>query len=255
MNTAIVLAAGRGSRLGPSAIERAKCMTPIAGRSLLDWQRRAMLRAGIQRRVVVTGHAADSVALVPGECRAHCNDWAANGPIGSLLCVDRAILEAGFVLAYGDCVWRADWLSRLLTEPGDLVLPADIRWHSLWHARFADPLSDAETFQTRAGRLCEIGARASSETEIEAQFMGLVSVRPQGWRSMQRTITRIGLDRARRCDATGLLSEMLSDGAEIRVLPLAGGWIEVDSMRDLACYRQRLGDGARWDHDWRDRPG
>lgn len=247
-----MLAAGRGSRLGPAGDDRAKCMMSLAGRRLLEWQRRAMAQAGLEHRIVVTGHAAETIVLAPGEGRIHCDDWAANGPIGSLLCVAPAVLEAGFVLAYGDCVWRADWLSRLLAAPGDLVLPADIRWQALWRARFDDPLADAETFRSRAGRLVEIGARAASMAEIEAQFMGLAHVRPRGWRSMQRTIARLGIARARRCDVTGLLSEMLSDGADIRVLPLAGGWVEVDSGFDLACYQACTAAGADWDHDWRE---
>ncbi len=255
MKTAILLAAGRGRRLQGRAGAQPKCMAELAGRPLLHWQRDAFERAGLCRRVVVTGFAAERVPLLAGESGVHCADWDSGGPLGSLLCVAPAVLEQGFVLGYGDCVWRAEWLRRLRTQPGDLVLPADRRWAELWRERWQHPLQDAESFRSAGGMLLEIGAPAAGMDLVEAQFMGLLGVRPAGWRCMHATIARLGAQRARRMDLTGLLAEMLQDGAEIRVLPVDGGWIELDTPQDLALYRRRLAAAGDWTHDWRDRAG
>ena len=45
----IILAAGRGSRMGVLTDERPKCLTVLAGRTLLEWQIEAMRKAGIVR--------------------------------------------------------------------------------------------------------------------------------------------------------------------------------------------------------------
>jgi L-glutamine-phosphate cytidylyltransferase len=54
---AVVLAAGTGSRLGG----RLKALFPLAGRPLIDHCIEALVHAGVERLVVVTGHGADSL--------------------------------------------------------------------------------------------------------------------------------------------------------------------------------------------------
>lgn len=58
---AIILAAGRGTRLLPLTENRPKCLLEVAGRSLLGWQLWALQEAGIDDVVVVTGFGAAQV--------------------------------------------------------------------------------------------------------------------------------------------------------------------------------------------------
>ncbi|WP_152046207.1 phosphocholine cytidylyltransferase family protein [Aureimonas psammosilenae] len=57
----IILSAGRGSRLQGLTAERPKCLLDISGRSLLEWQVRALEAAGVAEIVVVTGFGASHV--------------------------------------------------------------------------------------------------------------------------------------------------------------------------------------------------
>lgn len=59
---AIILSAGQGRRLLPLTAETPKCLIPFSGRSLLEWQVRALNAAGVAEVVVVTGFEADKVA-------------------------------------------------------------------------------------------------------------------------------------------------------------------------------------------------
>jgi NDP-sugar pyrophosphorylase family protein len=54
--TAIVMAAGRGSRLAPLTDRIPKPLLPIAGRAVIDGVLDSLLHAGISRVTVVTGH-------------------------------------------------------------------------------------------------------------------------------------------------------------------------------------------------------
>jgi choline kinase len=60
--TAIVLAAGRGSRLGALTASRPKCLLPLGSETLLDRQLRLLEYAGIDSTVVVTGYRAGDIA-------------------------------------------------------------------------------------------------------------------------------------------------------------------------------------------------
>ena len=52
---AIILSAGKGSRLLPLTESRPKCLIDLAGRSLLEWQLDALAANGVDEAVVVTG--------------------------------------------------------------------------------------------------------------------------------------------------------------------------------------------------------
>lgn len=64
---AIILSAGKGSRLLPLTENQPKCLIDLAGRSLLEWQLDALAANGIDEAVVVTGFRDELVdAVVAG---------------------------------------------------------------------------------------------------------------------------------------------------------------------------------------------
>ena len=60
IDTAILLAAGEGSRL--RALAPSKPLCPVAGRPLIDHALLGLAQAGIARAIVVVGYAADAIA-------------------------------------------------------------------------------------------------------------------------------------------------------------------------------------------------
>ena len=52
---AIILSAGQGSRLLPLTQQLPKCLIDLAGRSMLEWQLRALDQMGVAEAVIVTG--------------------------------------------------------------------------------------------------------------------------------------------------------------------------------------------------------
>src|SRR3546814_13695328 len=66
VDKAVILSAGKGSRLLPLTADKPKCLIEINGRSLLEWQLDALAASGIRDIVVVTGfrdHLVDAVAM------------------------------------------------------------------------------------------------------------------------------------------------------------------------------------------------
>ena len=78
---AIIVAAGRGRRLGAETEEIPKCMVKVAGRAILHRQLDALAAAGVDDVVVVRGYRGDKIAPPAGgpPLRFVDNpDWAAN---------------------------------------------------------------------------------------------------------------------------------------------------------------------------------
>ncbi|UCE87787.1 MAG: NTP transferase domain-containing protein, partial [Deltaproteobacteria bacterium] len=58
---ALILAAGRGKRLGEHSAEHNKCMLPLAGKPLVQYSLENAVRAGVQEIVIVVGYHAEEI--------------------------------------------------------------------------------------------------------------------------------------------------------------------------------------------------
>ena len=59
INRAILIAAGRGKRLGPHTEDIPKCMVEVGARPILGWVWEAFAAAGVEELVVIRGYKGD----------------------------------------------------------------------------------------------------------------------------------------------------------------------------------------------------
>jgi len=243
---AVILAAGRGSRMAERTDAKPKCLSLLAGRTLLDWQLEALRAAGIGDIGIVRGYRGELLAP-PGVALFDNPRWQQTNMVGSLACAAGWLAADDCIVSYADIVYPGASVRALAAAPGDLVVAYDLDWLRLWRRRFADPLADAETFRVdAAGRLTEIGARAASVAEIMGQYMGLLRFTPRGWQTAAAHLARLPAAERDRLDMTALLRGLLGAGVPIATLALQGQWLEVDSGSDLELYERIVaGQGGR----------
>jgi len=238
----IILAAGRGSRMGGLTSDRPKCMTVLGGQTLLDRQLVALAAAGVKERAIVRGYLAETFDAPVTYFENP--RWSGTNMVASLACAEAWLGAAPCVISYSDIVYGPDSVRRLLAADGDIVITYDPHWRRLWELRFDDPLSDAETFRRdEDGRLLEIGARAESLDQIEGQYMGLLRLRPTGWAQIRRLLESLEPGGVDRLDMTSLLQMLLDAGARIDTVAIDEPWYEVDSESDLRLYEQKFFGG------------
>lgn len=230
---ALILAAGRGSRLGDATADRPKCLVDVAGRTLLRRQTAALEAAGVDSIGVVAGWRAESFDGL-GLTVFTNPRWHETTMVESLAAADAWLRAEPVIVGYGDIVYTAETVRRLIASPGDLVITYDPDWYALWRRRFERPLDDAETFTLDAdGRLLDIGGRASDVEEIHGQYMGLLKLTPASWRVVRRV--RAGDPEVAGLDMTGTLRHLVRRGLlSVRTTPVAGPWFEFDHPSDLA---------------------
>lgn len=252
---AVILAAGRGSRLGALTDLAPKCMTMVAGRTLLDWMLDALLQSGIEYVLVVGGYGYECVAAYQSArvTTVFHAGWSETNMLGTLRVAQPWLALHPCLIAYSDIAVRHAHLARLRSATGDIVVANNTRWHSLWAERCVDVLDDAENFVAEAGALTKIGGRAASVAEIGGQFMGLLKTTPIGWTQLSAVLTNDPMV-ARSGDTTKLLARALNCGVLINVVDCDGGWVEIDTPSDLDGVERALLSvtTGRWAHDWRD---
>ena len=82
---AVILAAGEGTRLRRSPLDRPKCLVELAGRPLLAWQIDALRARGVDDVTVVTGYRADQITRRDRR-RVHNPRYDDTNMVASLMC-------------------------------------------------------------------------------------------------------------------------------------------------------------------------
>jgi choline kinase len=164
--------------------------------------------------------------------------------VASLACAEAWLADAPCLVSYADIFYPAETVRRLMRADAPLALAYDPDWLALWSGRFADPLSDAETFRLDGARVVEIGARPRSVDEVEGQYMGLLRFTPEAWSLAQRLRAELSAARRDRLDMTSLVAALIARGLDVVAVPTAPGWGEIDSQSDLAFYEARIASGA-----------
>ncbi|MGB8801909.1 MAG: phosphocholine cytidylyltransferase family protein [Candidatus Acidiferrales bacterium] len=244
MMRAIILAAGRGSRLGHLGNDRPKCFVELEGKPLIERQIAALRRGGADEIGVVRGYRAEMIDF-PGLSYFANERWAETNMVMSLVAAASWLRTGPVIVSYGDIFYRNELVRGLAGAPGQLVISYDRAWRRLWTRRFADPLADAETFRINpAGELLEIGGKTTRIEDIEGQYMGLLKFTPPAWGVVEKLLSALDAASRDRLDMTGLLRRLIaSKEIPIGTFGTDGQWGEIDNPQDVALYEEMIREG------------
>lgn len=241
----IILAAGQGLRLRPLTNDRPKCLVPLRGKPLLNYQLDVFRNAGLFDVSLVVGY--QSHQLAGYGLRQYCNQaYATTNMVYSLFCAEHAFGTADdIIVSYGDIVFEARILQALLASAGDFSVIVDEGWYDLWALRMPDPLADAETLQVdEQRRILEIGRPATSYEEIQGQYIGLFKISGRAATAVRQfyrqTIAREqhrGMN-DRSIDMTSFIDQIARRLLPVDAVFVRHGWLEVDTVADLRQYEK-----------------
>lgn len=241
MTKAIVLAAGVGSRLHPYTSSLPKGMVPFLGKALLIRQIESLRRAGVGEVILVGGAHADKLPKSVDSILIN-RSYQTTNMVESLLCARQKFDGSeDIVISYSDIVCEPAVIEKLMAADGDLVISSDVEWERLWRMRMDDPLSDAESFKvSEDGYVVELGRKAESYDDIQAQYIGLVKV-PKSKQvdfiaAYDQIASSSGLGNAASMYMTDLIQGLIDQGWLVSPSFINGGWIEVDTVDDLNKY-------------------
>ena len=233
IETAILLSAGRGSRLLPLTAERPKCLIEFNGRSLIGWQIEMLARRGVRRIEVVTGFETDMVeAHLAGisdprvEIVTHFNPfYQVADNLGSCWIV-RDRMEAGdFLILNGDTLVSEEIVGRVLQgSDWPIAVTVDVK----------DEYDSDDMKVERAGeRLVRIGKTLTAE-QANAVSIGFLAVRGEG-ASLFREAVRRAMRTPEGVNHWYLkVIDTLAESGKVGTVSIAGSdWAEVDFLTDI----------------------
>ena len=233
---AIVLAASRGAELAELTVNRPKAMVPVGGVPLLQRIVDTYRRAGVQRFVVVRGHAAAAVNLA-GLTYADNPGWQESGELASLQCGLAACADGGdLVVSYGDVLFKRYIVEQLLDTGADWTIAVDTHWQdSVNRGRDADYVhcSTPHT-RTNGGNCVELRdvTGAIEPERVHGEWMGFLRVAARRRADFGRVLAAVAA-RDARAGMPDLLNALVAEGERVRVIYSTGNWLDIDSLDDL----------------------
>jgi choline kinase len=230
--------------MGATGEDRPKCLVELDGKPLLDRQMAALRRGGVEEIGIVRGYRAEMLSL-PGLSCFDNERWAQTNMVMSLAAASAWLRSGPVIVSYADIFYRAALVRGLMDAAGEMVISYDRAWRRLWTRRFADPLSDAETFRIdAAGQLLEIGGKTARIEDIEGQYMGLLKFTPAAWSAVEAHLATLDQPTRDRLDMTGLLRRLLAEKIiSITTFGTDGQWGEIDNPGDVALYQTMIREG------------
>lgn len=253
---AIIVAAGRGRRLGPETAELPKCMVQVGGRPILHRQLQAMSDAGVTDVVIVRGYLGERITAPGFPVRFIENpDWANNNILTSLAFAAHE-MDEGFMFSYSDIVFAPDYAQQLARTDAAVALVIDRQWQKTYVGRVQHPISEAELTSVvshgSSARVDRVGKTVVPAEAAAGEFIGLARFSATGAADLKRVwadaLAR-GLEepfgraaRLRQAYLSDALNAMADRGTPLTPLFIDGRWREIDTEEDLSRAHQAVND-------------
>jgi len=253
--TAIIAAAGFEKQLLPLIEDKPKCLLDIKGKTILERQVATLNESNIKEIALVRGYKKEAITLP--NIRYYDNDrYEDTGELFSLFCAENE-MKGRCLFLYGDIIFEAAVLEKLLKSSADISLVVDLAWYDQQqHGQSAphikpdlvslqDPPGQSYLFRyitpDEQNRILKIGQHIPHE-QAHGEFIGLAMFSERGieaftqvYRAAQKKFQNTGFHEAgslNKASFTDMIQELIDTGHSVNCVPTFKGWMEVDSFEE-----------------------
>ena len=239
---AVILAAGRGTRMGTLTASTPKPLLQLRGRPIIEHILLGLHAAGARDAVVVSGYLGEQLERCLGDGTrlnirlTYRRQTQPDGTARALLLARDALRDEPFLLSWGDIVVAArtyaDLVAAFAACPCDALLTVNA---------VDDPWRGAAVYvddTRRVTRLVEKPPRGSSQTRWNNAGLFVFSPRILSYAERLRPSPR------GEYELPQALSAMVDSGCLVRALPVLGFWSDLGTPEDLAAAEKALGPAA-----------
>jgi NDP-sugar pyrophosphorylase family protein len=227
----VVLAAGRGTRMGEMTADLPKPMLRVNGKPILEHVLGRLSAAGVERFFMVIGYRREVIV-------EHFHNWRlpiqfrvqepVNGTGSAARLARDFTRKDPFLLTFGD----------ILCDPAAYVACVEALGESteavIGVRRVDDPYQGAAVYERDAViyKVIEKPPKGASQTNWNSA--GLYVLRPSAYRYLERLTP----SPRNEFELTQIFDLMLADGRELRIAPIDGLWRDVGRPEDLTALNE-----------------
>ncbi|MBW2594825.1 MAG: phosphocholine cytidylyltransferase family protein [Deltaproteobacteria bacterium] len=231
VTTALLLAAGTGSRLYPLTRNEPKCLTIVNGVSILERLISSLNQHGFKRLVVVTGHLENSIRDFLGNRVGDIEIDYIFSPLYKTtnniysLWMAREVINEPFLLLESDLVFDESLLDAMLYP--DRIAVAKMR---SWMNGGCVTINQSK--QVKAF----LAGNADSSGETKYKTVNIYSISLASWHCIVKRLDQHISDGKVNDYYEAVFAEMIADGSlSFKIVSFDGKpWYEIDTIEDLA---------------------
>tara|TARA_Y100001970_G_scaffold291427_1_gene428538 strand:- start:3270 stop:4034 length:765 start_codon:yes stop_codon:yes gene_type:complete len=240
----IILAAGRGSRMGKLTTNKPKSFVKIdKNKRLIDKVIENFENLGFKKITIITGYKSKKFQQFKKINKIKNKKWKTTNIFGSLICADKILSKHQTIISYADIYYEKQAIKILENskKKNGIVILSYKHWKKYWKERFTNPLSDLETFKVNSKRqLIEIGNRSNSYKNIKGQYMGIFKIYPQSWYRIKKHLFK-KIKNLDKLDITSLFQLIIKKKiCNIHVENYSKKWSEIDSIKDYKIFKKSV---------------
>jgi len=245
---AIIVAAGKSSRLLPLIPDKPVCLLEIGSKTIIARDLENLRACGIFDIVVVRGYQGAKINY-PAVRYYENSDYQNTGILRSLFHA-KGEMDDRFIFCYSDIVYAKEVLELLLRDQSDISLIVDTDWESHYHHRHQHPVSEAELVRVEGDRITQIGRNIIPPDEVHGEFIGLAKFSKKGAEILKMNYEWViqnykarAFHRAPSIDKayfTDMIQELIDQGYSVRHIDIRGGWAEIDTPEDFNMVSREL---------------
>ncbi len=255
----LIIAAGRGKRLGSFTKDTPKPLVKVDGSCFFENTIKHFHSVGITNIAAVIGYKKEQFKSIKNITFFENNNWENNNILHSLFHA-RNFMDDDLIIAYGDIWFEEEPIRNIFTNTNDFVIAVDQDWEGYYQGRTEHPISEAENVHYDNNLIVRnIGKHIYSPEGncSTGEFMGLIKISKRIIRDLVSEFENIEIN-TRNTDSfqnastfqnaylTDFIQYLIEKDYDISCCINRQGWYEVDTLQDLENLKFSLGvQGAR----------
>jgi len=262
----LIIAAGRGSRLGHLTDTSPKCLLKVGGISIVERIINEMSDVGVKKFALVRGYLGHKFELKNIQYFENFQ-YRNNNILHSMMCakdflIDSLIQNENLIISYSDIVFESVLMKKIAESRGSISLLCDPDWEVKYSGRTQHPKTEAEIAVVNNDNLVvEIG-KLFAEKKINSpnstleliEFTGLILLKPEGISLVLDAFKEIAAvvqpdepfgrsNTFQNAYLSDLFQFLVDSGRRVEVTRFIGNWFEIDTEQDLLRANEFFTEG------------
>ena len=238
MMKVIILAAGRGTRLGYHTKEIPKGLVDVNGKSIIERQIELFKKNDVTEIIIVRGYKKEKfswndVTFIDNE------DFANNNQLASLVLAQNMV-SGNVLILFGDLLFEQTILDQILASSSDISIAVDLNWKERYDENRNNQFPAlAEIENDKITRISE--NKSLVRKKPSGEFFGIMKLSSKGSKILTDVIEKTKHHKGKFHDSHSfsmgkipdIIEEIIDLGFTVKPILVSDKWFEVDTILDL----------------------
>ncbi len=236
---AIILAAGRGSRIPQITKNKPKCLIKINKETILERQISFLHQLKIKDIIIIKGFKKDKILIKKIKYIENKN-YKKNEQLESLFYAKSEFTDDIIVL-FGDIIYDFSIIKKIYQKKKLITLAVDKNWKAKYKFRFDHPVDQADKVRiNKKNNIVRIGKKLKID-EANGEFLGIFKVSKTGCKIILKNYKKYKkkYDTANK-QIHDFIKFLINEGIHISSLSVKGKYMEIDTFNDYKLAKKNV---------------